>query len=404
MTESQKWDRVFGAVGGRVFTIGALVVAVVIFVLYVFFLPNFTDFSPSNAPINHKDLVAFLRAGDMAIAGEAVGAYDRVLFQSGLPEGNSAHLWLYPPTGLLAAAPLALLPFGAVKLAWIAAAFLAAIAIARLSGGANPLKTLALAFSPAIFSALFIFQAGAVVAAILSFALSQAARRPILAGVAFGVLTIKPQYGLMAPMFLLATRNVKTFAAATITALVLAAMSVALFGTESWSAFFASLEGSHAGLAMRPQPGGVSAAQLAIKLGGGGAAAIAAEFGAIVVSAACVALAASRLSRSGLVAVTLYASLAASPSAWIYDWALVAAALAFYAAAAPKWGVGFQIAALLLWVAALPATFGVGGETSLIAPLALFGGLFALLILLLRTPADGRNAVAGVDGGAASAA
>lgn len=386
MRLNQNWDTFFGQFGGRIFTLGAISVAFGMVSLFVVFAPNFTDFDRTAEPLNHKDLLAFVRAGEMAVNGDQVAAYDASQFQAGLPEGNDGHLWLYPPTAFFAVVPLFLAPFGAVKTGWIVVTLLAALLVARLSGPRKPLNAVAIAFSPGTFCALFIFQVGGIVAAALSFAFSQAQKRPILAGVALGLLTIKPQYGLMAPVFLIATRNWISVFSAAVTAVALAASSLAVFGADAWAAFFASIGTSHASLASLAQQGGVSASQLAIKLGGGAVAALTAQSIAVVMGVASVALASRRLNHVGLVAVTLYASLAAAPSAWIYDWPLVAASLAFYAGAKPVWSVKFQLAALVLWIAVLPAMFGVGGDRSLYAPLALFLGLIGMLVGLLRTP------------------
>lgn len=384
MKFDQDWDAVFAQFGGRLFTIGAVCAAFGVIALLVLLAPYWTDLSRDGDAINHKDLVAFMRAGEMALSGEAPDAYDPLRFQAGLPAGNAAHLWLYPPSAFFVVAPLAALPFGLVKAGWIAATFVAAIAVARLALERKPLAAFSIAFSPATFCTLFVFQVAWFVAAGLSFALAQAARRPVLAGVLLGLLTIKPQYGLMAPVFLLATRNYKAFFAAALAAIGLAALSVPVFGIEAWSSFLNSMNGSHVGLTLQAQPGGVSAAQLAVKLGGGGAAAAAMQIVAIGVGASCVLLAARTLDEKGLVAVTLFASLAAAPSAWIYDWPLAAAALAFWGASRASWRPWFQATALFVWLAVMPAVFGAGGERSIIAPLTLFAGQCALLIVLIR--------------------
>jgi hypothetical protein len=81
---------------------------------------------------------------------------------------------------------------------------------------------------------------GFLTAALLGFALLWLDRRPIVAGILFGLLAYKPQFGLMIPLVLLATARWRTLfaAAATVAALTLAVTLA--FGLDTWRAFFAS--------------------------------------------------------------------------------------------------------------------------------------------------------------------
>jgi arabinofuranan 3-O-arabinosyltransferase len=62
-------------------------------------------------------------------------------------------------------------------------------------------------------------------------------RRPLLAGICLGLLTYKPQFGLLFPFVLIADRQWLTIGAAAITAIALAALSWLVFGSTSWDAF-----------------------------------------------------------------------------------------------------------------------------------------------------------------------
>jgi arabinofuranan 3-O-arabinosyltransferase len=66
-------------------------------------------------------------------------------------------------------------------------------------------------------------------------------RRPLLAGVAMGLLTYKPQFGLLFPLALAVTAQWRAFAAAAATAALLAGASAVAFGVSSWRAFPAAL-------------------------------------------------------------------------------------------------------------------------------------------------------------------
>jgi hypothetical protein len=82
-------------------------------------------------------------------------------------------------------------------------------------------------------------QFGLLLAALFVGALRALPARPILAGVLMGILTIKPQLGLLLPLLLLLTGAWRTIAAATATTLVLVALSAAVFGVEPWRVYVA---------------------------------------------------------------------------------------------------------------------------------------------------------------------
>src|SRR3546814_10644419 len=61
--------------------------------------------------------------------------------------------------------------------------------------------------------------------------------KPIVAGILFGILTVKPQLGILLPFALLAARQWTAIAAAGATTVLLVGISVLLFGWESWQAY-----------------------------------------------------------------------------------------------------------------------------------------------------------------------
>jgi hypothetical protein len=80
-------------------------------------------------------------------------------------------------------------------------------------------------------------QNGCLTAALIGGTLGLLARRPALAGVCLGLLTYKPQFGLLFPLALIANRNWTTLATAAATAISLAVVSWLVFGTATWQAF-----------------------------------------------------------------------------------------------------------------------------------------------------------------------
>src|SRR5262249_32601217 len=77
-------------------------------------------------------------------------------------------------------------------------------------------------------------QNGFLTTALIGGALGLLERHPVLAGGCLGLLTYKPQFGVLFPLVLVATGRWRAFFAAAAVALVLAALSWAAFGSGPW--------------------------------------------------------------------------------------------------------------------------------------------------------------------------
>jgi hypothetical protein len=143
----------------------------------------------------------------------------------------------YPPVLLVLTAPLALIPYVPALFAWLIAGWLSFYAALRAALPDRSALLLALA-TPAVFINAVGGQNGTWSAAFLGGGLAVLNRRPILAGVLFGLLTYKPQLGILLPLTLLAGRHFRAFIAAAVTAMALVLASVLLFGSENWPVFF----------------------------------------------------------------------------------------------------------------------------------------------------------------------
>ena len=62
-------------------------------------------------------------------------------------------------------------------------------------------------------------------------------RRPILAGLLFGMLSIKPQFGILLPLMLALTGRWRTVLAAATTVLLLVTAASFVFGIDVWTAY-----------------------------------------------------------------------------------------------------------------------------------------------------------------------
>jgi arabinofuranan 3-O-arabinosyltransferase len=191
------------------------------------------------------DFVTTWSAGRLALMGHAAAAYDwptlKLVDEIALGQPFDGYLgWLYPPTFLFAAAALSLLPYAIAFVFWVSATFLAYHAAIRAIVGERVGCVLAAAF-PAMVANIIVGQNGFLSAALIGGTLTLMERRPICAGVLLGLLTYKPQLGILFPVALLASGRWRVFVTAGIVAAAMAAASWAAFGSNSWQAFFPSI-------------------------------------------------------------------------------------------------------------------------------------------------------------------
>lgn len=145
--------------------------------------------------------------------------------------------WHYPPPFLFVAGALAALPYAQAFVLWVCATgTLYAAAIWKITGRYEA-SLIALAIPAALGNAM-VGQNGFLTAALIGAALFTLETRPFLSGVFMGLLTYKPQFGLVLPLVLLVDGNGRAFASAALTTIALAALSWLAFGTAPFAAFF----------------------------------------------------------------------------------------------------------------------------------------------------------------------
>lgn len=144
--------------------------------------------------------------------------------------------WPNPPTALLVMAPFGLLNYFPALAVWLIAGLIAlALTGRRLLRDARVL-TLVLV-SPAALLCLISGQSSFLTTTALIGACLTWDKRPMLAGVLIGLLTLKPQLGVLLPFALVAAGRWKVFTAAAATALTLLALSYLCFGPDVWVAY-----------------------------------------------------------------------------------------------------------------------------------------------------------------------
>ena len=142
----------------------------------------------------------------------------------------------YPPSFLLLLWPLGLL---AVKPAYIAflAVNLATYIAATWQRGWGRLSAGLAVVAPSTVIALAKAQDSLLVAALLFAGCRLVGRRPVVAGVLFGLMSFKPQFGLLVPIALISAREWRCIVAASATVLASVIASGAVFGWNTWTVF-----------------------------------------------------------------------------------------------------------------------------------------------------------------------
>lgn len=199
-----------------------------------------------------SDFMAIWTAAGMAAGGRGLDAYDPALnfaaLQSAMNDETPPNLpFLHPPQVLLAAAPFSDLPYvpaWALFAALSAAVFLAAsVRLAPKGWG-----VLAAVAAPAFFLNIANGQMGLLIAAAFAAGALSLARRPVLAGVFFGLVAMKPQYGLLIPLALAAGGQWRAFAGAATCVTAQAGAATLAFGAGVWPAFAGKLSYASAAL------------------------------------------------------------------------------------------------------------------------------------------------------------
>lgn len=192
-----------------------------------------------------RDFLNTWMAGRSAFAGGPAAWFDFATYNAALKEVTGRpdllpYHWSYPPHLLLFVWPLGLLPYLPAYVLWCVVGLALCLLVARSAGVARS-HAMFLAVAPAVAVNVLGGQNGFFTAALLIGGLVQLDRRPVLAGILFALLTIKPQFGLLLPVLLIMTGRWRVIAATVIATAVLVAATSLWFGPAIWPEYFAKV-------------------------------------------------------------------------------------------------------------------------------------------------------------------
>lgn len=333
------------------------------------------------------DFLSFWSAGKLLLVGSS--PYDvaaHIAMQRTVHVSQTGYLgYFYPPVFALWCLPLGLMGYFTALLVWVVAGLGAyGWAIRRwLPGLSRRWAGIAVAASPAVLLGVAHGQTALLVAALLGGGLwLVASGHKVAGGILLGLAIIKPQFGLLVPVVLLAGREGRAICAAVLTAAVSALIATLAFGIDEWPGWLAASSAASDALA----GGLVGHAKMQSLfaglrlLGAGTAPAFAVQ---AIAALGCGGVLFMAVRRTGLTreaaAATLAGSVLATPFVLDYDLVILGFPIALLAtAAAPRdWE---RIVCLLAFAApAVARLLGTRLGLPIMPPLVL-----ALFVLVLR--------------------
>jgi len=364
----------------RAYSIIFLIVYLMISVFWVVKSDGMVD--PRGEPLSY-DFLAFYTASDLVLAGDIRGLYDFETFAKRqheiIPHQKSLLLWNYPPSYALIVSPLALLPYIPAFFLWTLSGFAAFLVVIYRILPARTALLVAAAY-PATFWNLTHGQNGFLVAALMGAGFLCLEKRPKLAGVFIGLMTFKPQVGVLIPVGLLCSRRWATIAAAGATAVALAGAATLVTGFEGWRlaqmAMGRIMAFAEQGYLAPERLTSLFASARALGVGLESAYAVQIA-GGLAVAAVIAKVWLGRAPFAAKAAVLVAGGPLATPYGFDYDLQVLAIAMAFLVkdALARGWLAYEREVLVLAWLAPLVATslaVGIGFQAGFTGCLALF--------------------------------
>lgn len=286
-----------------------------------------------------KDFANYWIAARLVLSGQALDLFaDHATFFRHLTAefgpDYSWRNWSYPPHYLLLIWPVGLFGYIPALAGFLTATLFAYLVTVKSFLGQVTLRralVVSLLFA-SVISNIDAAQNGFLTSALMLGGLALRDRRPVLAGVLIGCLTIKPQLGLLVPVLLLYEGKWTVIATAALTAIGMIGLSGMLFGWETWQGYFAQTlpyqsrvmtEFTGYFLAMMPTVFGALRS-----LGSGPDLALALHGAVAAVALTCAGVAVVRCRDAGLrAAILIMTTFVVTPYCLSYDFGMGAAAV-----------------------------------------------------------------------------
>jgi hypothetical protein len=195
----------------------------------------------SRGQIFGRDFAVFWSAAVVLWHGDALTLFNSATFLPAFEQIIGQKLgfnsYPYPPSSIFMVWPVGLFPYLIALPLWLGGTF-AFLAALLWRSRMDWLSIVFLLFAPASIVNICSGQNGFLSAALLCGGLLSLERKPLLAGILIGLLSFKPQLGLLLPLLLVAGGYWRSFAAASITVLLLIAATLPVVGSEGWLLYF----------------------------------------------------------------------------------------------------------------------------------------------------------------------
>jgi hypothetical protein len=192
-------------------------------------------------------------SGHFAASSDPSRIYDHIVYSAAQDiffrpgECLFLHQYVYPPTFLFLTYPLAFMPYAIAFTMWVMVTlFLYLVAIYAIIPRSTALIAALTSF--AVLKNLQLGHTGFAIAALIGLSLVFTERRPWLSGFFLGLLTCKPQYGVLFPLALLASRNWRALGSGTAMSMIFGIAAAFVFGYEGWLSFIDTLLDRNEGL------------------------------------------------------------------------------------------------------------------------------------------------------------
>ncbi len=362
---------------------GLLALLAVVAVIYL------TVYTAKRWPGAFGDSFALWSWGRFLAEHPAATIYDPAILRStqlalGMAPGG-AYPFAYPPSYLLVLWPLGQLPGPLSALAVLTAVSLPVYLWAMVGANWRSPALVAALVAPTTVIEIASGQSGFLAAALLAGGIRLAVNNPVTAGVLFGLLTYKPQLGLLVPVALVAARLWRTAAVAAASALLLVILTGLLFGAAVWPSWAAEMPafwrqfGVESGGILHMMPTVLAAL---LRLGVAPAWAQLAQWAATAAAVAMVWALFRRgpgpLAQAGL----LGAVFLATPYAFVYDMPILATAVIWLVTERQAAGDAFGLGEVLILIGALVSPVALTSEAARV-PITLLA-LILLLGLIVR--------------------